>query len=252
MAYATWRVMKDTAKDILSILDGCADRVTFPMLDNGYVYLAASRLSLFRSAEDWAMTIEIFGVSPRAGVPDTHIYTFGSSLDHRNAPENFVNRDAYENYLRNNPNNESRFVFPVDEGDWIDGETVSKKASIIAVRRQTLPLPSRDEYQVHGIDLESDTEIHVFELCRYLAAIERRELLATPEELRTNVPAESNMILQLDEWNHPDVADDSNRPSGSETFQQLADVLVTGNINRYQPTLAPNTHWRNWPDGGTL
>jgi hypothetical protein len=222
------------------------------MLDNGYVYLAASRLSLFRSANDWVMAIEIFGFSPRAGVPDTHIYTFGSRLDHRQTAKDFVNRDAYENHLRNNPNNESRFVFPIEEGDWIDGEMVSKKASIVAVRGQTFPLPSRDQYAVRGIDLESDTEIRVFELCRYLAAIQRRELLATPEELRVNVPAESKMILQLDDWNHPDVVDDSNRPSGSETFQQLADVLVTANINRYQPTLAPNTHWRNWPDGGTL
>jgi hypothetical protein len=46
------------------------------MLDNGYIYLAATRLSLFRSSRDWAITIEVFGYSPRAGIPDTSIYTF--------------------------------------------------------------------------------------------------------------------------------------------------------------------------------
>src|SRR5690349_24690426 len=58
---------------ILSILDRCCDAFTFPMLDNGYVYLAATRLSLFRAAPDWAMVIEVFGFSPRSGLPDTHI-----------------------------------------------------------------------------------------------------------------------------------------------------------------------------------
>jgi hypothetical protein len=34
-------------EDILSILDGCCGAFSFPMLDNGYVYLAGTRLSLY-------------------------------------------------------------------------------------------------------------------------------------------------------------------------------------------------------------
>jgi hypothetical protein len=52
-----------SAHEILRILDSCCDAYTFPMLDNGYVYLAATRLSLFRSPRDWAMVIEVFGFS---------------------------------------------------------------------------------------------------------------------------------------------------------------------------------------------
>lgn len=48
------------------------------------------------------------------------------------------------------------------------------------------------------------------------------------------------------------VVDDDRRPSGSETFQQLAQVLVTGDIEKYVPGRPSNTHWSNWPDGGTL
>jgi len=110
-------------EEILSILDRCCDDFTFPMLDNGYVYLAATRLSLYRSATDWAIVIEVFGFSPRAGLPDTHIYTFASRLHDRDPPEGYFNRQAYENYLANNPHNESRFVFPVDEGPWQDAES---------------------------------------------------------------------------------------------------------------------------------
>jgi hypothetical protein len=50
---------------ILSILDRCCDAFTFPMMDNGSIYLAAARLSLYRSRIDWAMVIEVFGFSPR-------------------------------------------------------------------------------------------------------------------------------------------------------------------------------------------
>ncbi len=58
---------------ILAILDACAESSTFPMLDNGYVYLSATRLSLHRSMANWAIVIEVFGFSPRAGLPDLHI-----------------------------------------------------------------------------------------------------------------------------------------------------------------------------------
>ena len=95
------------------------------MLDNGYVYLAQTRLSLYRSVTDWAMVIEVFGFSPRSGLPDTHIYTFASRLNNRDRPEQYVTQEAYQGCLANNPNNESRFVFPVDEGPWQDQETVN-------------------------------------------------------------------------------------------------------------------------------
>jgi len=101
--------MKQLGSDaILAILDDCCDAFTFPMLDNGYVYLAATRLSVFRSDNDWALVIEVFGFSPRAGLPDTHIHTFASHLHNRDTTARYVSAEAYENYLRNNPNNESR------------------------------------------------------------------------------------------------------------------------------------------------
>jgi hypothetical protein len=244
--------MNWSTDQILEVLDAGCDAFTFPMLDNGYVYLAATRLSLFRSSSDWALTIEVFGYSPRRGLPDTHIYTFGSLLRNRQTPEDYVSQEAYGRYLANNPNNESRFIEPVEGGDWLDGEEVAAKAERILVRGELLPLPHRDQDRDAGISLESGERIRVFELCRWLAVTHRAEVLATTEELRVNVPDESELILQLNEWNHPDVVDDDSRPSGSETFQLLAGALVTGDPSHYRPTLPPNTHWRNWPEGGTL
>ena len=70
-------------------------------------------------------------------------------------------------------------------------------------------------------------------------------------ERRMGVLPGMKSILQLEEWHHPNVVEDD-RPSGSETFRQLAQVLATGDAGLYQPSLPPNTHWRNWPDGGQL
>jgi hypothetical protein len=243
------------AADILSVLDQCCDTLRFPMLDNGYVYLAATRLSLYRTTKDWAIVIEVFGFSPRAGLPDTHIHTFASTLYNRDPPERYVKREAYDNYIANNPYNESRFVYPLAEGAWQDeenGEFVAGDASEVVVRGQTIPLPPLDGYAQHGIKLERSPQVQVFELCRFLADVARESVLATAEERRVSLLPDMTQILQLEEWHHPNVVDEHDRPSGSETFRQLAEVLVTGNAGLYRPSQPPNTHWRNWPEGGTL
>jgi len=45
---------------------------------------------------------------------------------------------------------------------------------------------------------------------------------------------------------------ESNRPSAYETWQLLAKVIATGDLSMYKPTLVPNTHWKFWPESGSL
>jgi hypothetical protein len=175
------------APTILAILDRCAADFRFPMLDNGYVYLAATRLSLFRSPKDWALVIEVFGYSPRSGLPDIHIHTFASRLHERDGPERYVSRQAYDNYLANNPHNELRFFNPIADGDWLDAnssELVAEDAEQVQLRGQPFLLPARDAYPAHGIELLDPRRIHVVELCRYIAAEARDQVLATTAEQR--------------------------------------------------------------------
>ena len=189
-------------EEILSILDRRCDNYTFPMLDNGYVYLAGTRLSLYRSATDWAMVIEVFGFSPRSELPDTHLHTFASRLHDRNPPEQYVSGEAYEDYLTKNPHNESRFVYPIDEGTWQDpedGELVAEDANEVVVRGRALPLPTLDRYSRHGVELEQPPRVHVFEYCRFLADVAREQVLATPQERPISVLPDMIQILQLEE-----------------------------------------------------
>ncbi|MEM7349296.1 MAG: hypothetical protein AAF657_00725 [Acidobacteriota bacterium] len=239
---------------ILQVLDEAARTFTFPMLDNGYVYLAAARLSAYAAKPDWALVIEVFGFSPRASLPDLSVYTFASQLYQRNAPEDYVDRAAYESYLEANRCNEFRSAFPIDEGDWQDAddlEVVAAKAREVAVRGAQVSLPPVSEYAEHGIVLEEPSQMRVYELCRFLAATRRAEVLGTPEERRVSVPPHFQELLVCDAWHHPDIAAGV-LPSETETFQQLAQVLVTEDVGHYRPTRRPNTHWSNWPEGGLL
>lgn len=244
-----------TADSILEVLDKCCDSFTFPMLDNGYVYLTATRMSLHRSDIDWAIVIEVFGFSPRAGLPDTHTYTFSSRVNGRQSPGDFVSTAAYEQYVANNPHNESSFFYPIQEGDWLDAEE-SELIAIgqhdVTVRGHNRPMPSAEDYAKAGVSLSEAPRITVFEFCRALAFATRNDVLATSSERGAHLLPEMRQILQLEEWNHPDVVEAANRPSNSETFQQLAQALITGDVRKYQPGLLPNTHWRNWPEGGSL
>jgi hypothetical protein len=244
--------MDHTPDAILRVLDEASRVFSFPSMDNGYIYLAATRLSLFRSETDWAMVIEVFGYSPRGGIPHTSLYTFASRLHDRDPRENYVSEDAYQNYLQNHPHNEVRYVYPIEEGGWMDEaepEAVAASGEL-QLRGETIEVPSKAAYSMRGIKLEGPRPM-VFELCRFLAAEYRQQVLTTSAEQRVSIRPEMSRILQLDEWHHPDLTGDE-MPSATETFRQLAEVLASGDPSRYHPSEVPNTHWKNWPEGGTL
>jgi hypothetical protein len=239
--------------DILNILDVAAAVHTFPALDNGYIYLAATRLSLFRSQQHWALVFEVFGFSPRAGLPDLAVVTFGSQLRARNSAEKYGSEAAYLGYLRQHPYDDSRFFHPVEPGNWQDEsdcELVAPDASELQLRGQTIEW-CQDAIEDAGIELTEPPRIQTYELCRYLAAEHRSLVLASPAERRVSVPEELQELLVLDEWSHPDVVA-GQRPSHVESFVQIAELLASGDLTRYAPGAPPNTHWGNWPEGGTL
>jgi hypothetical protein len=241
-----------TQKSILETLDSCANDFTFPVLDNGYVYLAESRLTVFRSPVYWAITIEIFGFSPRAGDPDVTVYTFSNALRNRSKIDDYVSKEAYDNYLANNKFNEFSSFWPIGGENWIDPEDseLCMEKGEYELRNKKCALPGNLEYETAGIKLEEDRPA-VFEFCRYLAHHEKELVLATEEELMHHVPVDCDVKLQLSDWCHPDITG-SELPSSKETFQLIASLIETDKLSSYSSIEAPNTHWSNWPDSGTL
>lgn len=234
-----------TADSILEVWDASCRKFSFPSLGGGPVHLAASRLFLYRAADDWALTIEVFGFSRRSGEPEVQVYTSGSRLVNRPGQEDFFNDHAWHQHQSNHPHDETRFVFPIESGSWQDGEQVASDAGEVVVRGNYISLPSRHEYEEAGIPLADPDHIQVFELCRYLAETRREMVLCTPEELVVNLPPELKLVLKLDEWHHPDLS--SGQTAGTtESFRQLAAVLATGDLSAYHPQEPPNVHWKNW------
>jgi hypothetical protein len=240
------------AKAILEVLDRSADACVFPMLDNGYVYLAASRLSAFRSHDQWAIVFEVFGFSPRAGSPDLSIVTIASQLSNRNKPEDYVSKRAFRDYLRNNPNWENRFFQPISNDGWIDQNNSEHVGQFgkINLRDEILEQPEKADYESAGINLKANSPA-IFELCRYLAHVRRQAVLATETERRVSIAPEMKQIILLDEWHHPDLVR-GEMPSKIKTFEKLAAVLEKNDTNLYDSCEPANNNWKNWPDGGSL
>lgn len=223
------------------------------MLDNGYVYLAATRLCVYRSQAEWAITIEVFGFSPRAGYPNLSVVTVGSTIRQTSTAADFVSDDAWRGFLAASPNWANSFFYPV-EGQWLDdeySEIVDASATSLLLRGREVALPSAADYAAAGVILSDAGTVFAFEACRALAYLHRDKVLATDGERRSNLPLCMARLMLLDDWRHPNLVDPDQMPSGSVTFRRIADMIVQGAADTC-PTQEGNTHWSNWPDGGTL
>jgi len=239
---------------ILAILDEAAEAFVFPMLDNGYSYLAASRLSCFSGDTGWAFVFEIFGYSPRTGVPDLFITTIGEGLIKRETRSDFVSDEAFESFEANNQNWRQDSFYPIEGDEWIDHdimEVIRADVQSLSLRGQKVPAPSLEHLKELDEIGEIGEPLHLSNVTRAIAQNHRSNVLATESERRIRIPDEWTQLLCLDEWNHPDLVNPDCKPSTSATMRCLADVIATGDPGRYKAE-NPNTHWRNWPEGGTL
>ena len=231
-----------TQSQILTQLDACAADYTFPMLDNGYVYLVDVRLSAYRTECYWALIIEHIGADYRAGGVFNTLYCYGNCFTQ--TPGRAINGDIaildaslYESALD-------------DEDFWDiqhDTGTIKVRNTMVTydVSPEALQRCGIGESQMDG------SEVTIVELMRTLVPEHHALLLATEEELNQVLEVEVPLVIRLDEWHHPDLVK-GELPSKNEAFQMIADVLVFGDPALYKPSLPPNTHWSNWLESGTL
>lgn len=229
---------------ILEQLDEAARNFVFPMLDNGYIYPADVRMSIYRDEARWLMIIEALGVgTPQTSGIDSFcnaLYLFGNALDRKPGTAN------------------TDFLYPIaslpedplfaDEYDW----NVRPEAGALSLREQRVAL-DLTEASLHrkGLTLLASPEVDPVVVLRSLLPDYRDLLLASPKELAVRNPHSLPLWLRLEEWHHPDLAN-GELPGESKTFQMLADAITSGDSTLYIPAQAPNTDWRNWPEGGTL
>jgi len=198
-------------QQFLDQLDASAQEFTFPYLDHGNYHAIDVRLHVYRDDKRWAVLIETVGYNAGARTVTDALTSYG------------IRTGSQIERVENLPD------LIDDDGNYLGDVPVR-------VRGQDLPIDAP-----HGE--------YFTEAVRELVPKHRDLLLADETELRALVPQDLPEILRLEAWHHPDVLVE--RPSREETFQLLAKVLDTGNPHEYRPTLAPNTHWSNWPESGT-
>jgi hypothetical protein len=209
---------------ILDELDQAARAFIFPVLDNGYIYPVAARLHAYSDGDSWALLIETVGYSPRAGGLHDYLAHFGPGV---------VPTEGLGNPL------------PLLVMDVLDIEDEQQPEHL---RPMTASLTIADQ----GYPLRPSPEpVPLVDVLRGLIAVHPEVGFAPPAELAEMVQPGLPPLLTLDDWRHPDIVH-GEMPSSVPTFQQLAQVLASGDASQFAPDDEPNTHWSNWPDGGRL
>lgn len=228
-----------SAKEILNQLDKCAEDYTFPMLDNGYIYLVTSKLTAYRDEKRWVIIIEVVGYNYKGrghnGINNC-LHIFGNCIDFEPGTDN------------------NNFLYPTDnssdEPTFVE-EILNSKIKTMILRKKEITINhNREFYAEKGIEFEEEDKIFIWEFLRGLVPEYENDFFATETEIRERIPKDLTKFLELKEWNHPDCAD-SELPSKNETFKLIAKALETGITELYKPTKEPNNHWKNWPYGGT-
>ena len=201
------------------------------------------RLSAYRSDRYWALVIETLvfhqGRLGHDGML-TFIYCFGDSLPGTPGvfyPELHVTTDGPSGPL-------------LDPSEY--DNLISPSARDMTIRDKVVPITTEPTaYATAGIELLDPPRIRCHELLRLIAPKYRRLFFATETEIVQRIGEPMPLLLRLDEWRHPGAVA-GERPSDSESFQMIADVIAHNDPSLYQPTEPPNTHWSNWPMAGTV
>ncbi|WP_246196851.1 DUF7003 family protein [Ornithinibacter aureus] len=198
---------------ILDQLDASAEDFTFPDIRHPNYLTIDCRLHCFADASRWALIVETVGCKPLHGEVLDVLHTYGNCL------------------TRGQPGLESSdFLGRIENSDDIQDKDEPGTASGAAV-----------VVRMHRLDLSAVPGEDLTNVFRRLVPGYRDLLFADAVELRRRIPADLPEILRLEEWHQPDLSE--TKPSESEVYRQVAEVLATADPGRYRPTEPPNTHW---------
>ena len=259
---------------------------SFFSLNHPYCYTIDSRLNVFTGPHNaWAIVCEVLGYNPRAGCITLELTFLGNCLI--NLP---ITNNKSSNVRRVIPVDWDQFEETIDIETLKPGAVwwMVRGEKVPLSHNKKDYTDNGIELQ----ELENPNEISIEEAGRLIILKYADLFRATDEELYQSLPDNLNKILVLDEWHHQEfylqlsmfedpaflslfdkgeepVKEqirkqraqteqynqeewDKNRPSLYETWQQIADVIATGDVSLYRPTIKPNSHWKNWPESGTM
>ena len=227
-------------KEIYEALDDLRINTFFLNLEHGYFYTAGSRITIFADEKRWAIVFEKSGFNnPGAGCGIELSY-YGNCL---------ANLDTFNDEPYNIK------IIPLIDSDEVEKiESNSSKQGQIIIRGTALKYDpdfiTNEFREPHNLIPKPPNMEDIF---RFLDTNYTSLFRATDPELKQCLSQDLPKLLVINEWFHITYGImDGPAPSEIETFQQIAEVIATGDIANWKPTLKPNNHWKNWPFAGGL
>lgn len=215
---------------ILDQMDRCAQQYNFPMINNSSFLYARMRLTAFLASDEWLITFQILNYSPSHGRCFNDLYAYG----------NHIVRPGHQRAIP---------IFPDNDPWWSD-----ERRFVLDIHRPTFAINgiprtfsiSDQDYRSRGIAIEQEDQKPIA-LLRYLAEIAPEELYIYNTELPRlcGRPNHLSKLIELDHWQHPDLAEDE-LPSSSKSLQEVAAALATGSATSLHYSSEQNTDWRHW------
>jgi len=261
-------------------------------LGNGYSYLIDCRLNIFEDGDDWAIAAERLGFNPRRGCIELNIYYYGNCLTnlerYSGQDTNYytvfpVDDDDFwattdgaaltgdssswrvrGQQVEINHQREDYAAAGIKLKEYEPGEILIQEVARLLVGRHSELFRATDEelYKSLPAGLKKRLVLDQWyhrdfneipqptlgdEQLRSVFAFNKDSCQMTFEDFAQlyREQEQRTQTYNQDQWQ-------DNRPSEYETWQLIANVIATGDPAAYRPTLIPNTHWKFWPDSGSL
>lgn len=227
-------ISSDVIERFLHIADMPCPIEYFPWFGEGCQYID-SRMCIYGSYEYWAIVIQEIVVNEMA-------------LRHEAVANMFYVWDSKNNAELKYPEI-LRITSDGDDGEVFSELYLNNNVKTMRIRESIIPIPQSVEvYTRKNIELVDPEKIFRYELMRVLIPEYREAFFLSDNEILKKLDLEIPKLLQLEEWRHPVVNEDTTLeyPGECEVFQLIAEVIENLDPTLYRPTEEPNTHWSNW------
>jgi hypothetical protein len=241
--------MQVSKQEILNELDQLTPNKAIP----GFYYLrssrAGSKINLFSDGVRWAIVLEVLQSEYLS------TYSFGNCLSLQRAEdynESFPSNSVFFPLLKeaelSKLFNEDGFILKSADSITLRGEVFQIPQDLRVFKKEGIPIPKT---------LNPRKLLTLSALVRYFAKEYPTKFRASEQELRYFLPADLPKIFVIDKWHHKDFAmfptadihtfqPYGDKPSSYETWQLIADILVSRDVTRWKPTLKANSDWKYW------
>jgi hypothetical protein len=253
MTKQTNKSMPYSQKDILEYLERY-DQETYHFfvdLEHPYFFTAGSRLTLYADETRWAIVFEKSGYSTGSNTAEIEFAYFGNCLTN-------LKSEIPGNETTSNMSSIRLIDYTELQRIEYDFELVAKDKKEVKIRDKYLRI-EHDWKKYIAKDIKPqhydnpEKLIDFPSLVRYLDEENTTLFRATEKELRTHLPVDLPWLMQIDKWHHERYFQrNGKRPSEYETYKMIADILVSKDKSKWEPTLKPNNDWRNWPNAGYM